>query len=298
MAAPVVESVSNYSWAANTSPVITKPTGLAEGDLMIAIIGTVSSIGNTVAVPSTPSGWTLWSDAFYDGASDTHRLYGFYKVADSSDVAASNFTFTCDTSDAVNCGCLMRVSGQASASEFAGYAYNDNGTGLNPTISSISLSTFTDETLLVMAWLTLDTGLSAAFAGSGYAVTGISNPTWTERSQLASSLGDNEAMVVATATSGELGTITAIEFDASESASNWIGLIAAFPTDVDVSVTPDSVSLTGTVNTPTQSADVNISVDSVAITGVVNDPTTATKGGKWTNETSPNDTWTNETYDT
>jgi hypothetical protein len=69
---------------------ITKPTGLAVGDLMVAVIGKDDDV-----LINLPSGWSSPA-GLWQGTSSGNDLYSriFYKVADAADVAASNFTWT------------------------------------------------------------------------------------------------------------------------------------------------------------------------------------------------------------
>lgn len=70
-----------------SSSTVTKPSGLAVDDVMVAY--TVSNLNGT----SAPAGWTqILSQDSNQGS--LFRVRVFYKVATSSDVAASNFVFT------------------------------------------------------------------------------------------------------------------------------------------------------------------------------------------------------------
>ena len=80
----VIESVSTNSTWNSGSTTITKPSGLAVGDLMVGVIGTNQGTGAI----TRPSGWTtiveLQRDiGDYDGTNGS-----YYKVAEASDVAA------------------------------------------------------------------------------------------------------------------------------------------------------------------------------------------------------------------
>lgn len=86
--------------SADTSMVVTKPTGLAVGDLLLGIGQCVTS--RTI---SAPGGWTVVAND-----SSTMRVYIWTKIADSSDVAASNFTFTASGSFSQAIVTLHRVS--------------------------------------------------------------------------------------------------------------------------------------------------------------------------------------------
>lgn len=74
--------------ANTTSFTVTKPTGLAVGDLMIAFV-TINNSG----ISSAPSGWTLF-DSDASSVGEAWANYVYYKIATSGDVAASNFTWT------------------------------------------------------------------------------------------------------------------------------------------------------------------------------------------------------------
>ena len=72
--------------SSGTSQAITKPSGLAVGDLMIAHVFWRN--GGTI---STPTGWTLIVNIV---RSTTNTMSAFWKIATSGDVSASTFTFT------------------------------------------------------------------------------------------------------------------------------------------------------------------------------------------------------------
>ncbi len=79
----------------NTTLTITKPTGLAVGDVMIAQImqsgnNNVSSIGD-----ASSTGWTQIAGSNINAVNRNYsRATLLYKIATSSDVAATNFSFT------------------------------------------------------------------------------------------------------------------------------------------------------------------------------------------------------------
>jgi len=77
---------SAHNDTTGTSITITKPSGLTVGDLMIAVISSQDETG----VSASLAGWT----EKYDSDSDYHGQTTLYKIADSGDVAASNFTFS------------------------------------------------------------------------------------------------------------------------------------------------------------------------------------------------------------
>lgn len=66
---------------------VTKPTGLAVGDFMLAL-GNANKIGIT----GVPTGFTLLDNQ--DAGTNLYRNFVYWKVADANDVAASNFVWT------------------------------------------------------------------------------------------------------------------------------------------------------------------------------------------------------------
>lgn len=93
--APFYQSVATLDETASaTSHVVGKPTGLAVGDLMMATVMHLS--GSATFTP--PSGFTLIARTVSASILLPAALETFWKIADSGDVAASNFTFTSSAS--------------------------------------------------------------------------------------------------------------------------------------------------------------------------------------------------------
>lgn len=107
MAVPVVESFSSGGNASNDTKTITKPTGTAEGDLLVAFVG----LGRDPELTSVtlPSGWSLLIDQ-EDGSSSSpeSKLVVGYKVAGASE--PSDYTITLSSSMRWVAG-IGRISG-------------------------------------------------------------------------------------------------------------------------------------------------------------------------------------------
>ena len=94
--------------ATSTTCVVTKPTGLTAGDLIVAIIAVRSS-----SITITPaSGFT--ADISETGQTGV-QIRTFSKIADGTDAAATDFTFTLSASER-NKGAIVRISGSATSS--------------------------------------------------------------------------------------------------------------------------------------------------------------------------------------
>lgn len=85
--AQILYASSQTGGATASSAACTKPTSLAVGDLMIAHVF-VNNVSGSISI-TPPSGWTQiqFLDSNFRGTAQ------FYRVANSADVAASNFTF-------------------------------------------------------------------------------------------------------------------------------------------------------------------------------------------------------------
>ena len=107
---PIIESSTGFHVDGLTTLVMTKPAGLAVGDLLLAyVVFTQSATGS----PTLPSGWatasggsTAWDATTFAGT------YVAWKIADSGDVAASDFTFTSSGGSPYSTsGIIRRITG-------------------------------------------------------------------------------------------------------------------------------------------------------------------------------------------
>lgn len=150
--------------------VLTKPTGLAVGDLMVVAIIQL----NTDSV-TTPSGWSNFVNKSSSGGSVQLRFYS--KTADSGDVAASNFTFVDDGDASPKTGSILRITGFHTASPTS--VFNGDGTQASTATPSFT-STVTPDTpdsVILFAIGTYGSDTSHTFSSYGIVT---SNPSWTE----------------------------------------------------------------------------------------------------------------------
>jgi hypothetical protein len=146
----------------NATPLtITKPTGLAAGDLMIAYLSCSSGSGAW----TLPANWT----SVVTGTTADNYVAVFAKYATAGDAAASNFSFT-GTGDSV--GLLLRFSG------------NFNSTlSINKSVINMAGITTTGVDPDFGGALVMFGSTESASTGSpvysAYSVA-TDNPTWTE----------------------------------------------------------------------------------------------------------------------
>lgn len=120
----VTHGTPAYSQANTGAITLDKPSGLAVGDMMIAHVMGYKNINWTSGMPS---GWTLQKQNAGDNNAPYPAEMVATKVADSGDVAASNFTFTANVTDTyVKIGCIIRVTGQKVSSPFSTFTGTAN----------------------------------------------------------------------------------------------------------------------------------------------------------------------------
>lgn len=265
-------TLSTTAYTTATSIVITKPTSLAVGDMMIAQL----TGGNQY---STPSGWTSIGFLF----ADTALMDVFAKVADSADVAATNFTFSSGVSNQKS-GSIYRITGAAQDVAFIQSSSNTRTDSVTATYTVSTGITPTYADSLLMMLVAKNQGGAASSFGT-YAIA-TSNPSWTE--QVDVNDGGTEVRACATAIRPEItatgnATVVITGLDASTDAVSWFLVI---PPKLDVSVSPTVVVLTSTV-------PLVLIITSIALTGTVLAPSLILENGKWTNTAKNSSTWLN-----
>ena len=259
--------------------VITKPVGLAVGDEMFAGIAFSNDNGAGGAV-TTPAGWTEEDRETLPGAVGL-ELVIFTKTADSSDVAASNFTFTSTGfGDYGLAGFIARLSDPGS---IVGSSSN-NADGSSATITTTTFTPTKADTLFLGVLMhinpTAQNNVSVALA--------TDNPTWTEQTEESANLPNRDVSIAlytgtraaATATGTITGTISGAVIGRAIA-------VYSYSDRVNGAVTPTTKVNAYAFNPVNPTATVNALVDDI---------TTASRDvTDWTNETKPSTTWVNDT---
>lgn len=299
MAYPVVESVSTATIATSNAITITKPSGLAVGNLMVA--GVLSGIGVTTRTWSPPAGWS----GVQSSAQEFSNLSVYTKVADSGDVAASNFTFTLSgTWAGYTAGSILRISGVASVgssekdSEYppssATFSYTANTAALSP------------ESLAVLVFGQDDLTLAATATYSAYTIT--PSATLTERVDVGNRDGSSDGLTLAIATAPVTNaTITAYGATASEvsdrqRAGILLVLNGVYSASADIShisITPSAESLESSNTATADVSHINItpnieSLDSKSSSDDTQWITNTKPSATYNNTAKPSATWSND----
>ncbi len=163
MAAPVqVDADKQSNTATATSIVITKPTNLADDDILYACIARDEADG-TDAI-TAPSGWTVLDSAEVDNGTFTCGIYRKVIVTASSE--PSDYTWSWTNSEKVG-GWIARITGADTTTPEDVTPSNNTGTAsLAP--RALSVSTVTADTLLLAC-----VGMSAKQAANYTAPSGM-----------------------------------------------------------------------------------------------------------------------------
>jgi len=255
--------------AGATTITITKPTGLAAGDLMVAAIHSYTIAGTV----TPPSGFTQLDQ----DTNGTFQQTVYWKIADSADAAAANFTWTFQNSNS-HVGGLMRITGHDPQSPITTSA--SDASVVNDQTPDLAVSvtpTYANSLLLLLLSRTGANGTSA------YAVA-TDDPTWTETWDV----GDGTMNISAASGPRAQTTATGNASCSGNAATNdWVAHM--------VVVTPPFAVLTDTV-TGTDTVSGNLD-SKITDTATATDTTTSTIARLWTKLARAAGAWTNQQRD-
>jgi len=197
----------------STTCVIVKPVGLAVGDLMTAQI---QSLVVSVETTTPPEGWDL-IERTYAGIALESEL--FYKIADSDDAAATDFTFTLSKA-ASQRGAIVAWTGHDSDSPIN--ASNGLGTdALSTTVTSSSITPTVADCMILM-----HCGIYDNNTQSNYAIADDDPGGWVEAYDLPSNLTNDLSLSMAYALRSET-TNTGLGTATTSAADRNIGQLVA-----------------------------------------------------------------------
>lgn len=293
MANPVKRSVtSTYTDTDASSVTITKPTGLAEDDLMIAYVS-IFNAGSDRTI-TTLAGWTKLTEA---NSSDRRVLACYYKIATAGDVAASNFTWSFSGGVDKLGGAMYAFTGYAEGSPITIFE-QDLITPSSATITATTaLTPAVAESYVITAYMPTDAAAAAILTASAFTLT----PTTTLTEDVDTGVRDGgstaSSLIIASAEYNGLTEITSRSVTISESitgATPTIALLVNAPQNASadvshLSITPTIESITGS-NTAT--ATISMADLSPTLTSLASK--SSSDGTNWNNDTLPTTNWSNE----
>lgn len=191
-----IDTYADSSGSSSGTVVVTKNTGLAVGDFMLAGVS-VSSGGSPTSM-TPPSGWT---EVYNTTVGSRVRLGVFYKIAEASDVAASNFTFSfaAGSTGHTSGGFIARISNYGEIVSTT----TDTGTTTDLTLNPGTITPDFANSLFVLIGASGNTSGNTQ-STSGYAIA-TDDPTWTEQVDSGANNGTQGGVVaLATATRTEI----------------------------------------------------------------------------------------------
>ena len=222
----VVESTSSASVSNSDSVTVTKPTGVAVGDLLL-----IAASGYDLDLPAC-SGFTVAISKTTTLGSDM-SIALLYRIADASDVSASNYSVTLAGAATSGVVGMMRISGWPAGNPVYSSASGE-GTGDPVTASGasgLSVTRVSQQLLLILNGFktSVDANSNASF--SNYTVTSSdANPSWTEvvDGQIAvAGSSRNIGFSLAYALTTDVSTITAYNTDVASDINGDIDIVCS-----------------------------------------------------------------------
>lgn len=258
-----VASSAGTAFAVATTITITKPTGTADGDLLVAAIGFESG---SATVNSVPSGWNVLQTLARGG---NGTITTFYKIAASE---GASWQWGLSDSAGVAGGCL-RITGHAGV-----ISQSDDGTDTNDdTGDFLGGITPNANSLIIMATMAAQSNS----AHSGHAITN-DNPTWTV--PIAYGPTSTNTLSIAHAVRSQATatgdwTVSVGSGSTADSSSHLIGITPR----IDASVSPDVITATASVQAAIAIGHASVSPAVISAVASIIAPTVATPAAKWDN---------------
>lgn len=286
MAFPVVQNTQTNSGSSVSSVVITKPTGLAVGDALVASICFYQSGSSRTF--NTPAGWTEQTKK--DNQDGGIAVYT--KVADSSDVSASNFTFSISSVADLMAGSLSRVT------EYSTFGVSESDENISPSSATSTYTTALTPTvsdnLVYMAFMGADNTYTGTPSVSGYSST--PSETFTEIADVGvKNVNLGLGLGVATANNTGVDQITSRSatfndtLAGHEAGAIFVinGIISATGTNALLEVSPTFFTQNGSAGTTGTNTLLAVSPTFFDQSGYGNSPS------QWENPSKSTTTWTN-----
>jgi len=284
MAAAVVQSVAttttNIGNNLVSTIVVSKPTGVVDGDLMVAFIH--SQFNSSAQSLTAPAGWALVRTTESSPGSAGSCIKSYTKIASSE---GSDYTWSFVTALGSWCGgSILRITDYNTSAPILTSNGASGGTGTSIS-SACTVTTTGGNQLILMAFY--GKAVSSTTTVSAYAIA-TSNPSWTELYDVSSS-GTGGSMALAYAARPEAtatgdATLTTSTSIADNSVIQLVVVdrISSYSTTIS-----DSTTVSDTVTT---NVGFNLTVsDTVTPTDTV----TAEKQKTWATVNKSSTTWIN-----
>ncbi len=253
--------------------VIPKPADLAVGDLMIAQMAFITTTSGSV---TKPTGWTELHYTF----ADTHAAFSAVKIAEASDVSASDFTFTHSNAAGACFGKIAPLRGyrESTIDDVNAEAGSGGTPGTTVTVGTVTPNAANSLIIFMAYAFATNTSFSA------YAMA-TDNPSWSELYDEAADNGTTDTTLALAYATRAAATATG-DITATIAASRlWVGHVFIVEPQITF-VATDAVNASDIA--PKFNLDI-IKTESVN----AEDALTLTKDRMWETDAKSSSTWTN-----
>lgn len=255
--------------------------------MMVAAVSAITG-GTGVNTWGSQSGWTALANA---GSSNDVIFASYAKIADSSDVSASDFTFSPSASDTMGnaIGVIARVSttnGFASVSD--NIASQAAGQEVTP-VGDSGVTTKSSSGVLLIAIAEERNDGNTDF--SGYSVTN-DDPTWSEEEDIynePSGLANNLGLA-----SGDYNFQQATGSWSVDTDSTGAGALISVHENINVTINAGVLTASSSLQPESVSAGANVNVTTLSAQSSFNASTvSADASDPWTEVTKDTGVWSN-----
>lgn len=300
-----VASTSTASVSNSDTVTVTKPTGVAVGDLLLIA---THNVGN--AADATCSGFTLATSNYYNagGALPDVGNTLLYRIADSTDVAAANYVVNHDMANNSGIVVMLRVTGWTTGNPVwntSSVNASQDSASFTLTATGLAITRPSASALVLMlnSFHSSNSPFSSATFSTYSITSGVANPTWTEVFDttvdvIAGTAKVSFALAYAITTSNTditgFSVVGASDTGGTEDSETALLVVINEPQSSTVDVS--HLAVTPTIEGVTASS-VNVASDvsHLAVTPTIEGiPTRDNSSTQWINENKPSTTWTNQ----
>ena len=300
-----VPSTSINSVSDDDTVIVTAPTGIQVGDLLVIVAGGGGATAGGLEYPES-TGFTASIQHQYDpgGGTSASHISLLYKIADSSDASATDYTVTFSARNSkFGAVAMLRITGWPSGNPIYHTAESGDYQDGNLTVNNAVSFPRASQQLIIMFGNTVTTsGEGGVFSFGTYQITSSdANPSWTEVTDAgytASTGTIDGRFFCAYAITSNISTVTSYGFvKTGDSIAN------EETTAYAIGIIYDPVSATG--SNALHSGDADFFTEASVVVGGVGsnallsadadlfDPETeATHPTQWNSTNKPSTTWT------
>lgn len=283
------QSVEVANATSGSSVTVNKPVSLAVGDLMIAHVVVRN---NPARIITTLSGWTIIETEQQIDSGNVTSTKAMYKIADSSDVAASTFTFAFSGTSNANFGAVYRFTGTSTSTPIDSSDVAGGGSTLTPNYGGDADPSFANSMLVFLISIAAN-GSNPAVSTTSVAVS-VSNPTWTQvyNTRISTTIVNVSGAYALRTQDTAVGDHTAV-FSAGGAPTDSTGFLIVIRPTVDSNTSVSAITAAVSQIAPTVQTGATVIASALSARVNLIDPTVQLKR-EWTAQSKTSTTWTSQ----